>query len=77
MVFLDVPEPLVFVGEHGPNTSSRAVEWGWDVEEGTVPVDPFEGRVTFTIEGDPITSTADDTLSAVGVTKHYSSESAR
>ena len=73
MVFLDVPELLVFVGEHGLNTSSRAIEWGWEFEEEIVSVDPFEGRFTFTIEADSITLTVDDTLSVVDVTKHYPS----
>jgi hypothetical protein len=76
MAFLDVPELLVFVGEHGLNTSSRAIEWGWEFEEEVVSVDPFEGRFTFTIDADSITLTVDDTLSVVDVTKHYPSESA-
>jgi DNA-binding transcriptional ArsR family regulator len=76
MAFLDVPELLVFVGEHGLNTSSRAIEWGWDFEEEVASVDPFEGRFTFTIEGDSITLTVDDTLSVVDVTKHHPSEPA-
>ncbi|MFC6940096.1 winged helix-turn-helix domain-containing protein [Salinirubellus sp. GCM10025818] len=76
MVFLDVPELLVFVGEHGLNTSSRAIEWGWEFEEEIVSVDPFEGRFTFTIEADSITLTVDDTLSVVDVTKRSPSEPA-
>lgn len=76
MAFLTVPELLVFVGEHGLNTSSRAIEWGWDFEEEVVSADPFRGRFTFTIEADSITLTVDDTLSVVDVTNHSLSESA-
>ena len=76
MALLDVPELLVFVGEHGLNMSSRGIEWGWDYEEEILSVDPFKGRFTFTIEGDSITLTVDDTLAVLDATKHYPSESA-
>jgi DNA-binding transcriptional ArsR family regulator len=76
MALLDVPELLVFVGEHGLNTSSHGIEWGWDYEEEIVSVDPFKARFTFTIEGDSITLTVDDTFAVVDATKQSQSESA-
>lgn len=77
MAFLNVPELLVFVGKHGLNTSSLAIEWGWDVGEEVVSVDPFEGRFTFTIEDDSITLTVDEDLSVLDVTRHEESEHTR
>lgn len=69
MALLDVPELLVFVGEHGLNTSSRGIEWGWDYEEEIVSTDPFEGRFTFTIEDDSMTLTVDENLSVVDIAR--------
>lgn len=75
MTLLNIPELLVFVGEHGLNTSSRGIEWGWDYQEEVISVDPFKGQFTFTIQDDSITLTIDDTLSVINMTKNYGSDS--
>lgn len=66
---LPVPEVLVFVGEQGLNTTSRGIEWGWEFEEEVVSTEPFEGRFTFSIDGDEITLTVNDDLEVVSVTR--------
>lgn len=67
ILVLPVPEMLAFVGEHGLNTTSRGVEWGWDFEEEIVSTDPLEARITFTIDGESITLTIDDSLEVASV----------
>lgn len=69
MLALPVPEMLAFVGEHGLNTTSRGIEWGWEFEEDVVSTDPFEARLTFTIDDDSITLTVNDDLEVVSVTR--------
>lgn len=68
MLALPVPEMLVFVGEHGLNTTSRGIEWGWDFDEEIISTDPFEAKFTFTIEDDSITLTVDNDLAITSVT---------
>lgn len=75
MALLDVPELLAFVGEHGLNTTSDGIEWGWDYREDVLSTDPFEGRFTFTIDGDSITLTVDEDLSVVDVTNPQATDS--
>ncbi|MEF8812755.1 MAG: helix-turn-helix domain-containing protein [Halovenus sp.] len=67
MALLDVPELAAFVGERGYNTTSDGIEWGWDYDEEILSTDPFEGRFTFSIDGDSITLTVDDDLDVLDV----------
>lgn len=69
MALLNVPELLVFVGEHGLDPTARGIEWGWEYDEELVSTDPFEGRFTFTIDDDSITLTIDEDLTVLAVTR--------
>ena len=65
MALLNVPELAAFVGDHGYNTTSDGIDWGWDYDEEIISTDPFEGRFTFKIDGDSITLTVNDDLEVV------------
>jgi len=69
VLVLPVPEMLAFVGDHGLNTTSRGIEWGWEFDEEVVSTAPFEARFTFTIDDDSITLTVDDDLEVASVTR--------
>lgn len=69
MLLLDVPELLVFVGEHGLNVTADGIEWGWYYEEEILSTEPFEARFTFTIDNDSISLTVNDDLEVVQVTR--------
>jgi hypothetical protein len=60
MGLLDRPELTAFVAEHGFNTTSDGLKWGWEYEETLRSVDPFEGEFTFTIDGDSLTVRVDE-----------------
>lgn len=67
ILVLPIPEMLVFVGEHGLNTTSLGIEWGWDFDEEIISTDPLEARLTFTIDGESIALTIDESLEVVSV----------
>ncbi len=67
MALLDVPALLAFVGDHGLNTTTRGIEWGWDYDEAILSSDPFKGQFTFSIDGDSITLTVDENIQVVDV----------
>lgn len=69
MALLNVPELAAFVGDHGYNTTSDGIEWGWDYDEEILTTDPFKGRFTFHIDGDSITLTVNDDLEVVEVAR--------
>lgn len=69
MALLDAPELLAFVGQHGYDVTSNGIEWGWEYDEEILSTDPFEGRFTFSIDGDTITLTVDDDLTISDVTR--------
>lgn len=69
MALLNVPELAAFVSDHGYNTTSDGIEWGWDYNEEVLSTDPFKGRFTFSIDGDSITLTINEDLDAVEVTQ--------
>lgn len=66
------PDVLAFVGDHGLNTTSRGIEWGWDFDEEIISVDPFEARLTFSLNGETITVTVDDGLNVIETTREES-----
>jgi len=60
-------EIIAFAATRGYNPIADALDWGWEYEEEIISVDPFEGRFTFTIDGDTITVTVDDDLDITDV----------
>jgi ssDNA-binding Zn-finger/Zn-ribbon topoisomerase 1 len=69
MALLDDPRLLSFVGEHGLNTTTDGIEWGWDYGEEIRSTDPFEARFTVTIDGDAIALTVGEDLNVVDVSR--------
>lgn len=63
-------ELLAFVTAHGYNPLTDEWVWGWGYEEEVLSTDPFEGRFTFTIDGDALTLTVDEELTVVEATRH-------
>ena len=71
-VLLANTELLAFLTAHGinpfaPDSLNRASQALAQYDEEIVSTDPFEVRLTFTVEGDSITLTLDDDLSVVDV----------
>jgi DNA-binding transcriptional ArsR family regulator len=60
-------ELLAFVTARGLNPLSDPWDWGWEYEEEVLSTDPFEGRFTFTVDGDRIALTVDGDLQVVAV----------
>lgn len=72
-VLLANTELLAFLTERGinpfaPDSLNRASRAIARYDEEVVATDPFEARITFTVDGDSITLTLDDTLSVTEVT---------
>jgi len=59
-------ELLAFLTARGVDPLADPWNWGWEYEEEVVSTDPFEGRFTFTVDGDSITLTVDDDLDVIG-----------
>lgn len=59
------PELLAFLTTHGVDPLAESWDWGWDYEEDVVSTEPFEGRFTFTVDGDEVTLTVDENLDVV------------
>ncbi len=78
-VVLDTTALLDFLTDHGinpfvPASLNRASGAMADYEETVISTDPFEGRLTFTIDGDSLTLTLDEELSVVDVTEEPRAE---
>lgn len=58
-------ELQAFLTSHGVDLLADPWDWGWEYEEEVVSTDPFEGRFTFTVDGDSITLTIDATLDVI------------
>jgi hypothetical protein len=70
MHLMATTELLAFVTGHGYNPLTEEWVWGWEYEEEVLSTDPFEGRFTFTIDGDALTLTVDEELTVVEATRH-------
>jgi hypothetical protein len=55
-------ELQAFLTARGVGLLSEPWNWGWEYGEEIVSTDPFEGRFTFTVDGDSITLTVDADL---------------
>lgn len=60
-------ELLAFLTARGVDPLADPWNWGWEYGEEVVSIDPFEGRFTFTVDGDSVTLTVDDDLDVIGV----------
>ncbi|MFB6173442.1 MAG: ArsR/SmtB family transcription factor [Halobacteriales archaeon] len=78
LALLDDTEFLSFLIDHGVNpvtpSPERYVAIDMDHEEELLSLDPFEGRFTFTVDGDALTVTLDDGPDVVGTRRHPTSE---
>ncbi len=70
MHLMATTELLAFVTAHGYNPLIDEWVWGWEYEEEVLSTDPFEGRFTFTIDGDALTLTVDETLTVVEAARY-------
>ena len=78
-VLLSNTELLAFLTAHGinpfaPDSLNRASRALAEYDEEVVSTDPFEARITFTVDEDSITLTLDEGLSVVDVTRRQTSE---
>jgi len=58
-------ELLAFLTAHGVDPLADPWDWGWEYGEEIRSTDPFEGRFTFTVDGDSITLTVNDDLDVI------------
>jgi hypothetical protein len=77
-VLLSNTELLAFLTDRGinpfvPESLNRASRALAEYDEEVISADPFEARLTFTVDGDSITVTLDDSLSVVDVTRSETS----
>ncbi len=69
MYLASTTELLAFTTARGIDPLADPWDWGWEYEEEVLSTDPFEGRFSFTVAGDPITVTVDDDLAVTDVTR--------
>jgi hypothetical protein len=58
-------ELLAFLTARGVDPLADPWDWGWEYGEEIRSTDPFEGRFTFTVDGDSITLTVNDDLDVI------------
>lgn len=77
---LSTTELLAFLTARGinpitPGSLTRALEAVTNYEENICSTDPFEGKFTFTVDGESLTLTVDDELEVVDTIRHAAPES--
>lgn len=79
-ILLSNTDLQAFLTAHGinlvaPDTLDRVIRTLGNYEEEIISIDPFEARFTFTVDGDALTLTVEEGLSAVEITSHRATDS--